>query len=326
MGRSPPPPTQTNNHENLLMSLYPSPETIETQVWTSLPDEFRIKSMAPDWAAANKPGHQLDSFLEGPSFDRQGNLWVTDIPYGRVFRISPSREWQLVAHYEGWPNGLKIHRDGWICITDYKHGLMRLDPDSGNVTPLLTHRYSEHFRGCNDLIFDRNGNIYFTDQGQSGMHMPNGRVFRYAPGTERLDLLVDTGPSPNGLILNQAEDQLLVAMTRGNSVWRLPLLADGGVTKVGVFVQLSGGLSGPDGMALDSHDGMWVAHAGNGCVWGFSRLGEPLYRVRSTTGMTTTNVAFGGADNRTLFVTESDTGLILKAELPVTGHSLYSHA
>ena len=109
-------------------------------------------------------------------------------------------------------------------------------------------------------------------------------------------------------------------------MWRLPLLADGGVTKVGVFVQLSGGLSGPDGMALDSDDGMWVAHAGNGCVWGFSRLGEPLYRVRSATGMTTTNIAFGGPESRTLFVTESDTGNVLAAEVPVSGHPLFSHA
>ena len=308
------------------MSLYPAPSTIETQILTSLPDEFRIKNTAPDWAAANKPGHQLDSFLEGPSFDCAGNLWVTDIPYGRIFCISPAGNWNLVTSYDGWPNGLKIHRDGSIYIADYKHGLMRLDVSSGKVESVLTHRYSEHFRGCNDLVIDRTGNIYFTDQGQSGMHMPNGRVFRYAPDSGRLDLLIDTGQSPNGLILNRAEDTLYVAMTRGNSVWRLPLMADGGVTKVGVFIQLSGGLSGPDGMALDAADGLWVAHAGNGCVWGFSPTGEPLYRVRSHTGMTTTNVAFGGDDGKTLFITESDTGNILTAHLPVAGHPLYSHS
>lgn len=69
------------------MSLYPPPKIIDAKVWASLPDEYRVKDTSPEWASANKPGKQIDSFLEGPSFDRDGNLWVTDIPYGRIFRI-----------------------------------------------------------------------------------------------------------------------------------------------------------------------------------------------------------------------------------------------
>ena len=308
------------------MSLYPPPAILDAEPWTSLPDAFRIRNTAPAWAAANKPGRQIDSFLEGPSFDRDGHLWVTDIPYGRVFRISPDGAWTLVTEYDGWPNGLKIHRDGSVWIADYRRGILRLDPASGAVEPVVTHRHSESFRGCNDLFFARDGMLYFTDQGQSGMHMPNGRVYRYDPAADRLDLLLDTGPSPNGLVMNAAEDVLYVAMTRGNAVWRLPLMPDGAVSKVGVFIQLSGGLSGPDGMALDADGGLWVAHAGNGCVWGFSHTGEPLWRLRSRTGMTTTNVAFGGTDNRYLYVTESDTGHILRARLEVAGKPMASHA
>ena len=308
------------------MSLYPPPKIIDAKVWASLPDEYRIKDTSPEWAAANKPGKQIDSFLEGPSFDRDGNLWVTDIPYGRIFRITPDGEWSLVTQYNGWPNGLKIHKDGRVFLADYKNGIMCLDPVSGDIEPVVWHRHSEHFRGCNDLVFDRRGRLYFTDQGQSGMHMPNGRVYRYDLQTERLDLLIDTGQSPNGLILNEPEDVLYVAMTRGNSVWRLPLMSDGGASKVGVFLQLSGGLSGPDGMALDTSGGIWVAHAGNGCVWGFSKTGEPTFRVNSSTGMTTTNLAFGGEQNSEIFITESDTGNILRANVKRPGRAMYSHA
>ncbi len=308
------------------MSLYPSPEIIDAKVWTSMPDEFRVKDNSPEWASANKPGRQIDSFLEGPSFDRKGNLWVTDIPYGRIFRIAPNGEWTLVTQYDGWPNGLKIHKDGRVFLADYKNGIMCLDPETGQIEPIIWHRHSEHFRGCNDLVFDAQGRLYFTDQGQSGMHMPNGRVFRYDFETERLDLLIDTGQSPNGLVLNEHEDVLYVAMTRGNSVWRLPLMGDGGVSKVGVFLQLSGGLSGPDGMALDQAGGLWVAHAGNGCVWGFSKTGEPQYRLKSSTGMTTTNLAFGGDGNSELFITESDTGNILRVRVGTPGRWMHSHA
>lgn len=307
------------------MSLYPSPQIIDAPVWTTLPDEFRIKGTSPEWAAANKPGRKVDSFLEGPSFDIEGNLWVTDIPYGRIFRISPDGEWTLVTQYDGWPNGLKIHRDGRIFLADYKNGIMCLDPITGKIEPVLSHRHSEHFRGCNDLVFDSQGCLYFTDQGQSGMHMPNGRVYRYDINTEQLDLLIDTGQSPNGIVLNEHEDALYVAMTRGNSIWRLPIMKDCGVSKVGVFIQLSGGLSGPDGMALDESGGLWVAHAGNGCVWGFSSTGEPQYRLKSQTGMTTTNLAFGSNANSEIFITESDTGNILRVKVDAVGQLMHSH-
>jgi gluconolactonase len=310
--------------EIITMSLFAPPQEIAATVWTRLPDDFRIRGTRPDWGRANRPGAELDSFLEGPSFDRDGNLWVTDIPYGRIFRISPAGEWTLAAEYDGWPNGLKIHRDGRIFLADYRHGILCLDPASGRVEPVLTSRYTEHFRGCNDLVFGGDGRLYFTDQGQSGAHMPNGRVYRYDLGADRLDLLIDTGPSPNGLVLNGREDVLYVGMTRANAVWRLPLMEDGGVSKAGVFLQLSGG-TGPDGLAIGEDDGLFVAHVGMGSVWGFSPLGEPLWRIRSPAGLANTNLAFGGPDNRRLYVTESASGSILTADLPVAGRRMFSH-
>ena len=86
-----------------------------------------------------------DCFIEGPSFDRAGNLYITNIPYGQVFKISPRGEHSLVATYDGEPNGLKIHRDGRIFIADHSRGLMVLDPDIGKVEVFLDrlHRLSK---------------------------------------------------------------------------------------------------------------------------------------------------------------------------------------
>jgi hypothetical protein len=70
------------------VSFFATPPTIETTVFTRLPKEFR-KPRRTAWSDANRQGREVDSFLEGPSFDRNGDLYVTDIPYGRVFRISP---------------------------------------------------------------------------------------------------------------------------------------------------------------------------------------------------------------------------------------------
>ena len=303
--------------------MFAAPAIIETEVFAALPAGFR-QPRRTAWSDANRGGQTLHSFLEGPAFDRDGDLYVTDIPYGRIFRVSAAGVFTQVAEYDGEPNGLKIHRDGRIFITDYRHGIMLLDPASGQVTPLLERRWSERFKGVNDLFFTANGDLYFTDQGQTGLHDPTGRVYRYTPAG-RLDLLTDTLPSPNGIVATPDESALLIAVTRGNAIWRLPLLADGSTTKVGLFIQLSGSLAGPDGLAMDEAGNLAVAHAGLGAVWLFDRLGQPLYRVRSCAGLLTTNLAYGGADGRTLYITESESGSILRAVMPVAGRHMFSH-
>src|SRR5687768_10053224 len=101
------------------MSYFNAPPSISASVFTRLPERFR-KLRRTAWSDANRMGREVDSFLEGPAFDRSGRLYVTDIPFGRIFRISPQGDWEQVAEYDGWPNGLKIHQDGRIFITDYK--------------------------------------------------------------------------------------------------------------------------------------------------------------------------------------------------------------
>src|SRR5689334_23916453 len=90
-------------------------QKIEVERFTSLPKRFRDRRRTA-WSDPNRQGAEVESFVEGPSFDREGNLWCVDIPFGRIFRIDPRGEWDLVVQYDGWPNGLKIHRDGTIFI------------------------------------------------------------------------------------------------------------------------------------------------------------------------------------------------------------------
>src|SRR6266853_2814248 len=122
-------------------------------------------------------------------------------PFGRVFRIDPKGQWDLVVQYDGWPNGLKIHKGGWVFIADYKRGLMLLDPKSGKIESYLATAFSEGFKGLNDLHFADNGDLYFTDQGQTGIADPSGRVYRLRVNGE-LQRIVDNAPSPNGITLN----------------------------------------------------------------------------------------------------------------------------
>ena len=300
--------------------MFPPPPEIEARVFTRMPESFRRPRRTP-WGDAMMAGRAVDSFLEGPAFDAQGNLWVVDIPWGRVFRISPDGDWSLAAEYEGEPNGMAFHPDGRAFIADHARGIVTLNTGSGSVTPLLDRPRHERFKGCNDLFFDSGGALWFTDQGQTGLQDPTGRLFRLSP-EGRLDCVLGSVPSPNGLVSNLDETVVYLAVTRANAVWRVPLL-DGAATKVGVFVQLSGGLAGPDGMALDEAGNLVVCHAGLGSVWLFSPLGEPLLRVRSPAGVMTTNAAYGGPGRRRLYIAESETGSILEADMPEPGRRLF---
>jgi gluconolactonase len=303
--------------------MFPAPPVLPTEVFARVPDQLRIRNRESAWAAAYRPRRATDCFLEGPSFDRSGNLYVVDLAWGRVLRIRPDGGCTVAIEYDGQPNGLKIHRDGRIFIADRVRGILELDPASGRVTPVVGGFEGTTFQGVNDLVFARNGDLYFTDQGFSGLDRPTGRVFRYrADGG--LDMVLDRIPSPNGLVLDRSETTLFVNVTRDNAVWRLPLAADGSVHRVGAFIRLSGGI-GPDGLALDQAGGLAIAHLGLGVVWIVSAAGEPLLRVQSCAGSETTNVAYGGADGRTLYITESETGQILKAAVPVPGWSMFSH-
>lgn len=295
--------------------MFAAPPTIETQVFTRLPDEFRVRNQESAWTRTRGSG-PLHSFLEGPSFDREGNLYCVDLAHGRIFRISPQGEWRVFAEYEGKPNGLKIHNDGRIFVADGQHGIVSFDPDTGRSNTILGG-----LAGPNDLVFADNGDLYFTDPGVSHLGNMNGRVLRMAPDGA-VDVLMEGLPYPNGLVLSPGQNELYVALTHSLQVVRLGLHTP---RRWRAFLQLSGGLSGPDGMAIGEQGDLAVVHAGFGTVWLFSPVGEPLARVRSCAGIRTTNIAYGGSDRRTLYITEAEQGVILTARMDMPGRRMYSH-
>ncbi|UDQ90889.1 SMP-30/gluconolactonase/LRE family protein [Xanthobacter autotrophicus] len=304
--------------------MFAAPPAVVARPFVVMPDALRIEGRRSEWSEVQFGGVPLTTFLEGPSFDRAGNLWVVDIPWGRLIKVTPQGKVSVEAEYDGEPNGLKFHKDGRGFIADHRHGIMVFDPATGRVEPYLERAMLQRFKGVNDLIFAANGDLYFTDQGQTGLHDPSGCLYRLRTDG-RLDCVLKGIPSPNGLVFNKAETVLFLAVTRANAIWRVPLMRDGTASKVGTFIQLSGG-GGPDGLAIDEEDNLVICHMGLGSVWLFSALGEPMLRIRSPEGHLTTNCAFGGPDNRTLFITESKTGTILCADLPVPGRRMYSHA
>ena len=299
------------------------PHIIPTEVAFSVPVELRLTNETA-WSRA-RGGGPLGSFLEGPGFDRAGRLYCVDVCHSRIFRIDRDGRWEVFAAYDGRPNGLRIHRDGRVFVADALHGILVFDPDSGqHVRVLAGPAPGQNFRGLNDLIFADDGTVFFTDPGHSALEDPHGRVFAWEQERD-VHMLLDGLPFPNGLAISPAQDALLVASTRALQVLR-GSRSGSRVHNVGVYAQFSGGLAGPDGIAVCEDGGLIVAHSGLGVVWWLSPLGEVLGRIESCAGIRNTNIAFDPEDLHTLYITESETGSILRARLPVPGRLPYSHS
>ena len=286
---------------------------IPTEIFARLPDAYRLAHVETEWSRS-RGGGGLHSFLEGPAFDAEGTLWCVDLAHGRIFRVSPAGEWSLFQQYAGRPNGLKIAADGRIVVADAICGILSFDPRTAERRCVLAEYGGQKLQGPNDLTFAANGDLYFTDPGSSDLRRRDGRVFRIR-GDGRVELLLDGLAYPNGLVLSPGQDVLYITVTSALQVLRLGLRPDVvGRHKCGVFLQLSGGLAGPDGITVDPAGNVYVAHSGLATVWQFDRCGEPLARLRSCTGVRTTNLALS-PDGKHAYITESETGTILRARL-----------
>ncbi len=303
------------------MSFYPVPTDVSSEIWVDLVAELNWTKRS-NMLVDKFIGKAAHSFLEGPSFDAAGNLYVVNFAFGQVIRIDPQGTVSVVCEYDGAPNGLQVGADQMIYITDRLHGLMRLDPSSGAIDVHFGPKGSPvGFAGLSDLTIAENGDIYFTDQGDSHLLNPVGRVFRlHANG--HLDIVMETLPGPNGIVLNPEETHLFVAITYGPAVWRGRVRRDGLTDKVGIFQSLPGGYSGADGLAMNRNGGLAVCHNRLGTVWLFDRDGAPTHRVRTPekAGPKITNIAYGGKCNTKMFMTEVCSGTILIADAPVPGH------
>jgi gluconolactonase len=294
--------------------MFPAPPEFFAEVFTSLPTALDYSGKQSEMARHR--GMPLHSFLEGPAFDHTGNLYCVDVAHGRIFKILPTGQWTTFIEYEGQPNGLKIHPDGRIIVADRRLGLVAFHPTTKAASIIVDNFNGQRFKGINDLTLAPNGDIFFTDQGNSALDDQSGQVFRLKADGD-LQLMMSGLNSPNGLVLNRAADCLMVALTRANQIIRIPLRhgGDGGINKPSVFIQLSGGLAGPDGIAVDANDNLAIAHSGLGTVWIMSRLGEPMLRIKSPKGIRTTNLAFASDADHTIFITVSDSGCILRASI-----------
>lgn len=102
-----------------IMNFYPPPPTIEAEVWLRIPDDKRCIGQDSEWRGGFA-GSFKHIFLEGPVVDSVGNLYVVDIPYGRILKIDKDKNVSVACTWDGEPNGLIGTADGDLLVADYK--------------------------------------------------------------------------------------------------------------------------------------------------------------------------------------------------------------
>ncbi|MBL1421339.1 MAG: SMP-30/gluconolactonase/LRE family protein [Alphaproteobacteria bacterium] len=280
-------------------------------LFTQLPDELHFKGEPNDWVKMTRPGQRLHSFLEGPEFDDDGNLYIVDVPYGRIFKITPTGEWQLFYQYEGEPHSIKIDKNGDFIFVDYKLGLVKYAPKQNKLTTIATAYNGMPFKGLSDLTIAVNGDYYFTDSGRTSLSDPTGCVYKYND-LDGLTLILDNVPYPNGIVTSTDGQTCFVAATRANAVWKFKTNKPEPIyPMVGNYIQLTGGL-GPDGLAVNKDNKLAVAHAQMGRVYVYSLLGDLLLEIPLPQGLWVTSVAFHPKNQNELYIIEAQYGAIYR--------------
>jgi gluconolactonase len=259
---------------------------------------------------------------EGPAFDREGNLFFVNWLSNSIVKLTPDGQASEFFNTGGIPAGLAFHPDGSLYVADEGeniHGVMRITPD-GNASILVDEYLGKPLNGANDLVFDQNGVLYFSDPWGSSAEQPTGSFYRLFPdGTLEQ---IDTGLAfPNGVALTADGTAVILAETYRNRLLRYPIRSDGSVSPREHWADTPNP-PGPDGMAFDANGDLYVAHFSLGTVDVFDPTGTLIDQI-AVPGEKPTNVAFGGPDGKTLVITEVTTASLYRVRLNVAGQRLH---
>ena len=291
-------------------------------------------------------------FPEGPVVMSDGSVIVVEIESKLITRCWPDGKRETVAEPGGGPNGLAVGPDGklWCtnnggftyherdgllipghCPPDYSGGrIERIDLQTGKVEVVATECGGRPLKGPNDLVFDKAGNLYFTDLGKSyPTHRDTGGVYFLAAGSDKVQELDYNHISPNGIGLSPDEKTVYFADTMTARGWAYDLESPGAAKQASPFSKGRVVAGMPD---LRYFDSLAISAAGNVCVATILQGGittvEPdgNHAHIAFPDPFVTNIAFGGEDMKDAYITLSGTGQLIKCRWPEAGLKLNFNA
>jgi gluconolactonase len=255
---------------------------------------------------------------EGPVFDRSGRLFIVCPRRGQILRIDSGTA-LVHADTGGSPAGLAIDRENHLWVADMKRGILRVSPDGKHVDAVIAEFAGRPIRGCNDLAFDPWGNLYFTaPAGSSAENRVGELFFRSADGTLHQ---LDTGYAfSNGVAVDAFGRRAIVAETLTKLLWLYRLDAPGICREKIRFSTIdSDHAIGADGLDFDSRGWLLAANWGGKSIDAFDGDGNLCQRLPLP--FHPSNLHFGGADRRDLYITEHSTNGLWKTRWPMPGQA-----
>ena len=268
-----------------------------------------VPAAPPTQGGVVAPGAMLEkladgfTFTEGPTSDRDGNVFFTDQPNDRILKWSVDGALSTFLQPAGRSNGMYFDAKGnLLACADEKTELWSIAPD-GRRTVLARAFAGKPLNGPNDVWERPDGALYFTDPfykrdwwDYSTRPQDSDQVYFLSADRKKLMRVTTDLVQPNGIIGTPDGKTLFVADIRAGRTYAYDIQPDGALTNRRVRCEL-----GSDGMTLDTEGNLYLTGQG---VSVFDPAGKKIGQI-DVPEPWTANVCFGGRDHQTLFITAS---------------------
>lgn len=251
--------------------------------------------------------------IEGPAVDRAGNVYaVSFAKKNTIGRVTPEGKGEVFIEMPGasLANGIRIAKDGMLYVADYTgHNILKIDPATRRVSVFA---HEPKMNQPNDLAMSKDGTLWASDPdwkngtGQLWRIGTDGKVARVAEGMGTTNG-IDLSPDGKFLYVNESVQR---------KVWRFRVMPDGSLVEKQLLIEFPD--FAMDGMRVDRRGNLFISRHGKGTVAMVSPEGKVIREI-ATLGAKPSNVAFGGKDGKTVYVTEMEKGRLVQFRVPTAG-------
>ncbi len=265
------------------------------------------------------PLNGFTSGIEGPACDAAGNLYAVN--YARqqtIGKVTPEGTASVFVELPTGSigNGIRFNSEGFMFIADYtNHNVLKVDMATREIS---VHAHEPTMNQPNDLAIGANDILYASDPNWGAS---TGQIWRVDTDGNVTLLEADMGTT-NGIEVSPDEKVLYVNESAQRNVWAYDLSPKGEISNKRLLIQFPD--FNMDGMRCDIEGNLYITRHGKGTVAKLSPAGAVLLEVQLT-GKLCTNIAFGGPDGRTCYVTMADRGNVevFRADLPGRSWQLF---
>lgn len=264
-------------------------------------------------STAFTPDSSFTGGAEGPAVDKAGNLYAVNYAReGTIAIISPDGKAGIFVELPNGSvgNGIRFNSIGDMLVADYtNHNILKVDVATKQIS---VYAHDSTMSQPNDIAIDNKDRLYASDPDWKA---GTGRIWRIDTNG-KVTLLADSMGTANGIEVSPDNKKLYVNESVQRNVWAYDLSDSGTISNKKLLISFPD--FGMDGMRCDADGNLYITRYGKGVVAKVSPEGKLLKEIQLT-GKKSSNIAFGGADGKTAYVTLQDKGNIETFRVEVAG-------